>query len=104
VLFQNLIGNALKFQDGRKPPEIAVGAERQGACWRFSVRDNGIGIEPGFHDRLFTIFQRFHRKEDYPGTGIGLAACRKFLQLCGGDIGFDSGPGAGTVFFFTLPG
>jgi two-component system, sensor histidine kinase and response regulator len=103
VLFQNLIGNALKFQDGSKPPEIEIQAERVGDMWKFAVRDNGIGIDPAFRDRLFTIFQRFHRKEDYPGTGIGLSTCRKFLQLCGGEIGFDSAPGQGTVFFFTLP-
>ena len=71
VLFQNLIGNALKFQDGRKPPEIRIEAERHGSFWLFSVRDNGIGIEPGFRDRLFTIFQRLHGKEDYPGSAIG---------------------------------
>ncbi len=103
VLFQNLIGNALKFQGGERRPEIHIRAERLTGSWRFSVRDNGIGIDPGFHDRLFTIFQRFHRKEDYPGTGIGLSTCRKFLQLCGGDISFKSTPGVGTVFFFTLP-
>jgi signal transduction histidine kinase len=103
VLLQNLIGNALKFQDGSKTPEVEIGAERQGNCWRFSVRDNGIGINADFRDRVFTIFQRGHRKEDYPGTGIGLSTCSKFIRLYGGDIQFDSVPGGGTVFFFTLP-
>jgi light-regulated signal transduction histidine kinase (bacteriophytochrome) len=103
VLFQNLIGNALKFQDGSRPPEIAIDAERQGAFWRFSVRDNGIGIDPAFAGGLFTIFQRLHRKEDYPGTGIGLSTCRKLIRLFGGDIHFESRPGEGTVFHFTLP-
>lgn len=103
VLLQNLIGNALKFQDGAKPPEVSLQAEQQGNLWRFSVRDNGIGIDPAFHDRIFTIFQRLHRKEDYPGTGIGLSTCHKFIRLCGGDIGFESAPGHGTHFFFTLP-
>jgi two-component system sensor histidine kinase/response regulator len=103
VLFQNLISNALKFQNGSKPPEIQIAAEQQQNLWRFSVRDNGIGIDPAFQDRMFTIFQRFHRKERYPGTGIGLCTCRKFIQLCGGDIGFESTPGHGTVFFFSLP-
>ena len=103
VLFQNLIGNALKFQDGSKPPEIEIKGEPLDNAWRFSVRDNGIGIEPAFGDRIFSIFQRIHRKEDYPGTGIGLSTCRKFIRLCGGDIGFNSTPGEGTVFFFTLP-
>lgn len=104
VLFQNLIGNALKFQNGRQPPEIAVDAVRDGRFWRFSVKDNGIGIDEAFRGRIFTIFQRLHRKEDYPGTGIGLSTCRKFIQLCGGDIDFTSAPGEGTTFHFTLPG
>ncbi len=103
VLFQNLIGNALKFQDGSKPPEIIIEAQREAAAWRFEIRDNGIGIDPQFHGRIFTIFQRLHRKEDYPGTGIGLSTCRKFIRLCGGEIDFESAPGRGTTFFFTLP-
>jgi two-component system, sensor histidine kinase and response regulator len=103
ALFQNLISNALKFQDGSRPPEVEIKAEPLENSWRFSVRDNGIGIEPPFGDRIFSIFQRIHRTEDYPGTGIGLSTCRKFIRLCGGDIGFDSTPGEGTVFFFTLP-
>jgi two-component system, sensor histidine kinase and response regulator len=103
VLFQNLLSNALKFQNGEEPPEIAIQAERQQGFWRFSVSDNGIGIDPAFQDKIFTIFQRFHRKEHYPGTGIGLCTCRKFIQLCGGDIGFESTPGQGTTFFFSLP-
>ncbi len=71
--------------------------------WRFTVRDNGIGIDPTFQGKIFNIFQRFHRKEDYPGTGIGLSTCRKLLQLCGGDISFESTLGLGTVFCFVLP-
>lgn len=103
VVFQNLISNALKFQDGSKPPEIYIAAEQKAGFWRLSVRDNGIGIDLTSGDRLFTIFQRLNRKEDYPGTGIGLSTCRKFIRLCGGDIGFESKPGEGTTFFFTLP-
>ena len=103
VLLQNLIGNALKFQDGKKPPEIAVSARREGSMWRFDIKDNGIGIDPAFSDRIFTIFQRLHRTEDYPGTGIGLSTCRKFARLCGGDITFASRPGEGTTFTFTMP-
>lgn len=103
VLFQNLIGNALKFQDGGKVPEVHIEAVRRENVWRFSVRDNGIGIDPAFRNKIFTIFQRLHRKEDYPGTGIGLSTCRKFIQLCGGDIGFESAPHQGSTFFFTLP-
>lgn len=103
VLLQNLVGNALKFQDGRDPPRVVIEAQRAEDAWRFSVRDNGIGIAPQYHDRIFTIFQRLNRKEDYPGTGIGLSTCRKFIRLCGGDISFESAPGQGSVFVFTLP-
>ncbi len=103
VLFQNLIGNALKFQDGSRPPEIDVSAEQQGNMWVFNVRDNGIGIDPAFNSKMFTIFQRLNREADYPGTGIGLSTCRKFVQLCGGEIHFKSTPGEGTIFTFTLP-
>jgi light-regulated signal transduction histidine kinase (bacteriophytochrome) len=103
VLFQNLIGNALKFQNGERPPEIFIAAEARGNEWRFSVRDNGIGIEPEFGDRVFAIFQRIHRREKYPGTGIGLSTCKKFVELYGGRIWFDSTPGKGSVFHFTIP-
>lgn len=115
VLLQNLIGNALKFQDGSAPPEIRVtcrherGQERgqdrgqDRGMWCFDIADNGIGIDPVFSNRIFTIFQRLHREEDYPGTGIGLSTCRKFARLCGGDITFTSQPGHGSVFTFTLP-
>jgi signal transduction histidine kinase len=103
VLFQNLIGNALKFQDGTRPPEVDIQAERQAKLWRFSVRDNGIGIDPALRHKIFAIFQRLHRNEDYPGTGIGLSTCKKFIELCGGEIEFESSPGRGTIFSFTLP-
>jgi light-regulated signal transduction histidine kinase (bacteriophytochrome) len=102
VLLQNLIGNALKFQDCVKPPRIEIGARAVGDAWEFSVRDNGIGIDHKFNDRIFTIFQRLHRKEEYPGTGIGLSTCRKFVRLCGGDIQFESELGIGTNFIFTI--
>jgi signal transduction histidine kinase len=103
VLLQNLIGNALKFQDGKVPPEVEITARHQGAMWRFDVRDNGIGIDPAFAGRIFTIFQRLHREDDFPGTGIGLSTCRKFTRLCGGDVTFVSRPGEGSTFTFTLP-
>ncbi len=103
ILFQNLIGNALKFQNGSGAPEISIQAKAREGYWQFSVRDNGIGISPGFNEKVFTIFQRHHRKEEYPGTGIGLYTCKKFIELCGGTIWFESTPGKGTEFFFTLP-
>lgn len=103
VLFQNLIGNALKFQPPGNTPEVHIEAVEQDNLWRFSVCDNGIGIDPQFNGRIFTIFQRLNRKEDYPGTGIGLSTCKKFIELCGGEIGFESEPGKGSTFFFTLP-
>lgn len=103
IVFQNLIGNALKFQDGEKAPEIDIRAESGSGSWRFCIQDNGIGIHPDFHGKVFAIFQRLHRREDYPGTGIGLSTCKKFLELCNGNIWFESDPGQGTKFFFTLP-
>ena len=103
VLLQNLIGNALKFQDGSRVPEITVSARKEGKVWRFDVVDNGIGIDPVFHERIFQVFQRLHSFDDYIGTGIGLSTCRKFVRLCGGDISVRSKPGEGSVFSFTLP-
>jgi signal transduction histidine kinase len=103
VLFQNLLGNALKFQDGKKAPEIRIEAVPQNGEWLFSIRDNGIGIDPNHADKVFAIFQRIHRKEEYPGTGIGLSTCKKFIELYGGKIWFESAFGRRTAFFFTLP-
>jgi two-component system, sensor histidine kinase and response regulator len=103
VLFQNLIGNALKFQDGTNPPEVKIQAESKDGEWRFAIHDNGIGIDPAFNDRVFTIFQRIHRKEEYPGTGIGLSTCKKFVEFYGGKIWFESALGTGSVFSFTVP-
>jgi signal transduction histidine kinase len=103
VLFQNLIGNALKFQDGSKIPEVIIRSEAKDGYWQFSVRDNGIGIDPNLHEKVFTIFQRLHPKEDYPGTGIGLSTCKKFIELGNGKIWFESTLGKGAEFFFALP-
>ena len=103
VLFQNLMGNALKFQNGVNSPAIKIKAQTLDNNWLFCVSDNGIGIDPVFNERVFAIFQRIHRKEDYPGTGIGLSTCKKFIELYGGKIWFKSILCKGTDFFFTIP-
>lgn len=101
-LFQNLIGNAIKFRD-KDVPQVHVSARPEEKMWVFSVRDNGIGIDPQFHDRIFTIFQRLHGRDEYPGTGIGLAVSKKIVERHGGRIWLESSPGIGTTFYFTVP-
>jgi PAS domain S-box-containing protein len=101
-LFQNLVGNALKFH-GDQPPHIHISADRTGSAWEFAVGDNGIGIAPEYKDKIFEIFRRLHSREKYPGTGIGLTVCRKIVLHHGGRIGVDSEVGAGATFRFTLP-
>ena len=101
-LFQNMIGNAMKFH-GEEAPRVEISAVRKGDDWIFSVRDNGIGIDPQYKDRIFEIFQRLHTCEEYPGTGIGLAIAKKIVERHQGHIWVDSQPGKGSTFNFTLP-
>lgn len=102
ILFQNLIANALKFHKPGVPPEIHISAEQDKTHWLFCISDNGIGMDNKYQDKIFTIFQRLHSKEAYEGTGIGLAHCKKIVQLHDGKIWFDSEIGKGTKFYFTI--
>jgi signal transduction histidine kinase len=101
-LFQNLIGNAIKFTTG-EPPEVTVAAApAANGFWEISVRDRGIGIDPQYHERIFRIFQRLHTRDEYEGTGIGLALCQRIVERHGGKITVESAPGEGSTFRFTL--
>jgi light-regulated signal transduction histidine kinase (bacteriophytochrome) len=100
-IFQNLIGNAIKFR-GDEPPRIHVGAEARDTVWVFSVKDNGIGLDTQYADRIFMMFQRLHNKAEYPGTGIGLAIVKKIVERHGGRIWVESEPGKGASFGFTI--
>ena len=102
-LFQNLISNAIKFKKPDVNPMVSITAKEKGRVWVFAIKDNGIGIDKAFYDKLFIIFQRLHNKAEYPGTGIGLAHCNKIVELHGGKIWIDSEPGQGSAFYFTIP-
>ena len=102
-LFQNLIANGIKFRRPRQEPRVHVSAARDGRRWVFGVHDNGIGIEPQYVERIFVLFQRLHTRDEYPGTGIGLAICKKIVERHGGAMWVESEPGHGTTFGFSLP-
>ena len=101
-LLQNLIANALKFRD-EQPPRIHLSARQEGGEWVISIRDNGIGFEQKYAEHIFQVFKRLHSQEKYPGTGIGLAICKKIVERHGGRIWAESRPGQGAIFYFTIP-
>jgi light-regulated signal transduction histidine kinase (bacteriophytochrome) len=102
-VLQNLIGNAIKFRSDA-PPRIHISTEKAGMEWIISVKDNGIGIEPQYFERIFILFQRLHAGDAYQGTGIGLALCKRIIQGYGGRIWVESEPGKGSTFYFMLKG
>ncbi len=102
-VFQNLISNSLKFHKKEIPPRIHVSAQQTAGEWLFSVADNGLGIDSRYSEHVFTIFKRLHGREEYPGTGIGLSICKRIVERHGGRIWFESTPGNGSTFFFTMP-
>jgi light-regulated signal transduction histidine kinase (bacteriophytochrome) len=103
LLFQNLIANAIKFHRDDESPEIKISAANSENEWIFSIQDNGVGIEPKYKDKVFIIFQRLHKRNEFSGTGIGLAHCKKVVELHGGKIWVESTPGEGSNFMFTIP-
>jgi light-regulated signal transduction histidine kinase (bacteriophytochrome) len=102
-LFQNLVANGIKFCKSEEAPVIRVSAEENDGWWRISFSDNGIGIDERFKERVFAIFQRLHTRSEYPGTGLGLALCRKIVDRHGGEIWLEQSSPSGSVFCFTLP-
>jgi PAS domain S-box-containing protein len=103
LVFQNLINNAIKFQDKSSLPFIHISSHRRNDCWCFSVQDKGIGIASKYKEKIFVVFKRLHTRQEYPGTGIGLALCKRIINRHGGEIWFESTLGQGTTFYFTLP-
>lgn len=103
LLFQNLITNAIKFRKKDVVPLIAISALNMESHWEFAFSDNGIGIDKKYSEKIFVIFQRLHNRTEYEGSGIGLAHCKKIVELLGGQIWLDSIPGEGTTFYFTIP-
>lgn len=104
-LLQNLIANAAKFRAPERPNRVTVGFVRDevASAWRLSVTDDGIGVDPKYLDRIFQLFQRLHTREEFPGTGIGLAVCRRIVDRLGGTINVESSPGAGSTFLVSIP-
>ncbi len=101
-VIQNLLSNALKYRQPAIAPVIQINSLEKNDCWQFEISDNGIGIPANFHEKIFVVFQRLHNREDYPGTGIGLAICKKSIEVMGGKIWVESTPGEGSRFFFTI--
>jgi light-regulated signal transduction histidine kinase (bacteriophytochrome) len=102
-VFQNLISNAIKFRKPDTQPIITISVKKDDSTFTFSVKDNGIGIEKNYYERIFVIFQRLHNQKEFPGSGIGLAHCKKIIEMHGGEIWVESEPGRGSTFYFTIP-